>query len=262
MRWAGLPPEKYPFALITSYETMHFTKSPAYYAEVMARLGWPGEPVVMVGDDATMDIASARMAGIPVFHVTTSGKSDLTPPPDGVGTISDVRAWLEAADQSQFEMNFDTPVSILAVLRSTPAGLAGLVRDVPVDQWSRCPECDEWSLNEIICHLRDVELEVNIPRVRTLLEETNPFIAGQLTDNWVLEREYDRQNGREALKVLTDARKQLVTLLAGLSPEDWKRVARHSVFGPTDLQELVGFIAGHDRSHIQQVAKTITATEE
>ncbi len=26
LRWAGLPPEKYPFALVTSYENMHFTK--------------------------------------------------------------------------------------------------------------------------------------------------------------------------------------------------------------------------------------------
>jgi len=100
-------------------------------------------------------------------------------------------------------------------------------------------------------------MEVNIPRVRSMIEETNPFIAGQVTDDWVQEREYDLQDGHAALKVLAEARRSLVGLLSGLTPADWKRTARHSIFGPTVLQELVGFVASHDRSHIQQVMKTI-----
>jgi FMN phosphatase YigB (HAD superfamily) len=257
MRWAGLPPENYPFALITSYENMHFTKSPAYYAEILARLGWPEDPVVMVGNDVDMDLVPAKAVGIPVFHVTPSGKSDMLPPPDGFGTISMVRSWLEKSDLPAWLLKFDTAESLLAVLRSTPAGLADLAENIPQEQWIRCPECDEWSLNEIFCHLRDVEVEVNIPRMRTMLDETNPFIAGQVTDDWVQQREYDLQDGHEALLVLAKARIQLVATLSGLTPEDWNRKARHSVFGPTYLQELMGFVASHDRSHIQQVMKTI-----
>jgi FMN phosphatase YigB (HAD superfamily) len=257
MRWAGLPPEKYPFALVTSYENMHFTKSPAYYAEILARLGWSDDPVVMVGNDVDMDLLPARALGIPVYHVTPFGESDMQPPPEGVGSISQLRSWLEKSDTHEWTLKFDTADSLLAVLRSTPAGLADLAENIPQDQWMRCPECDEWSLNEIFCHLRDVELEVNIPRVRTMIEETNPFIAGQVTDDWVQLREYDMQDGHEALIVMAEARSQLVALLSGLSPEDWKRKARHSVFGPTYLQELVGFVATHDRSHIQQVVSTV-----
>ncbi|MBA4379396.1 MAG: HAD family hydrolase, partial [Anaerolinea sp.] len=38
LRWAGLPPEKYPFALISSYESFHFAKeSIAYFAELMGQ---------------------------------------------------------------------------------------------------------------------------------------------------------------------------------------------------------------------------------
>jgi hypothetical protein len=66
-----------------------------------------------------------------------------------------------------------------------------------------------------------------------MIEETNPFIAGQVTDDWVQLREYDMQDGHEALIVMAEARSQLVAILSGLSPEDWKRKARHSVFGPT-----------------------------
>ena len=257
MRWAGLSPEQYSFNLVTTYENMHFTKSPAYYAEVMGCLGWPDDPVVMVGNDVDMDLVPARALGMPVYQVTSSGESDSSFTPDGKGSVSDVRRWIESSDTSNWKLKFDTPESLLAVLRSTPASLADLAEDVPEDQWTRCPECDEWSLNEIFCHLRDVELEVNIPRIQTLMQETNPFIAGQITDDWVVQRDYDRQNGREALKILANARVQLVETLSSLSLEDWKRSARHSIFGPTFLQELVGFIAGHDRSHIQQVLATI-----
>ena len=257
MRWAGLSSEKYPFALVTSYENMHFTKSPAYYAEILARLGWPDDPVVMVGNDVDMDLLPARKLSIPVYHVVLTGESDMQPAPDGSGPISQLRSWIEKIDIAGWKLKIDTADSLLAVLRSTPAGLADLAENIPQDQWIRCPDCDEWSLNEIFCHLRDVELEVNIPRVRTMLEETNPFIAGQVTDDWVQQREYDLQDGHEALLVMSKARSQLVATLSSLAPEDWKRKARHSVFGPTYLQELVGFVASHDLSHIQQVVKTV-----
>lgn len=257
MRWAGLPPEKYPFALITSYENMHFTKSPAYYAEILACLGWSEDPVVMVGDNVEMDLEPARKLGIPVFHVTASGESALKPPPEGMGKLSNLRPWLENSDTSDWSLKFETTESLLAVLRSTPAALADIAEGIPEDQWMRCPDCDEWSLNEIFCHLRDVELEVNIPRMQTLIKETNPFIAGQITDDWVHQRDYDRQDGREALKIMSKARTQLVELLLGISPDDWQRTARHSIFGPTHLQEMVGFVANHDRSHIQQVMAVV-----
>lgn len=262
LRWAGLPPEKYPFALVTSYEHMHFTKSPAYYAEVMARLGWPDSPVLMVGDEPDWDIRAARAAGIATFQVPRDGAQRANPPADGEGTIAQVRAWLEAQDLSQFTIKFHQPETMLAILAATPAAFGVMVRDIPPDQWARCPTCDEWSLNEIACHLRDVDLEVNLPRLRTLLSETNPFISGKVTDDWVLERGYDRQDGHAALRELTAARKQMVDILSGLTPEDWQRTARHAIFGPTTLQEMVGFTVVHDRSHIQQVLKTITQTRQ
>jgi FMN phosphatase YigB (HAD superfamily) len=40
LRWAGFDPEQ--FELVSSFEDFHFTKThPAYYAEVLGRMGWP-----------------------------------------------------------------------------------------------------------------------------------------------------------------------------------------------------------------------------
>jgi FMN phosphatase YigB (HAD superfamily) len=252
LSWAGLPLGKYPFALVTANESFHFAKSPAFYGEVMARLGWPDEPVLMVGDDLHLDVIAARAAGLPVFHVLADGVEGAPGTANGTGQIEDLRAWLEGTDVSQLKFSPESPEAILATLRSTPAGLAGLVADLPRDEWTCGPETDQWGLTEIFCHLRDVDTEVNLPRVQAVLEETNPFIAGRETDQWAAQRGYRFQNGWEALHAFAESRRGLAAILSGVSPTDWERPARHSIFGPTDLRELAAISAEHDRSHVRQ----------
>jgi hypothetical protein len=46
-------------------------------------------------------------------------------------------------------------------------------------------------------------------------------------------------------------------LLEDLPQEGWNLHARHAIFGPTNLKELVNIIAGHDILHVQQVYKAI-----
>jgi FMN phosphatase YigB (HAD superfamily) len=257
LRWAGLPPEKYPFALVTSYETFHFTKETvAYYPELLAQLGWPDEPAVMVGDDIEREVKPTQAAGLAVFWVRKPG--EVTAETENVpqGPLESVRDWLEKADPETLKVSFEGSRALLATLRSTPAALATLISSLPPQAWTRTPNPAEWCLTEIVCHLRDVELEVNLPRIRKVLSEENPFLVGEVTDVWVKERHCADQDGAQALADFTAARKQALGLLDSLGTE-WFRPARHTIFGPTTLQELIGFIAGHDRAHIQQVWKTM-----
>ena len=266
LRWAGLPPEKYPFALVTSYETFHFTKETvAYYPEVLAQLGWPEDPAVMVGDDIEREVKPTQAAGFPVFWVRRSGEEPVESggvasggPGSrmGQGTLESFRGWLEKTDPDTLKISFQTPQALLANLNSTPAAIATLVASLSPDTWRHRPAPAEWCLTEIICHLRDVEREVNLPRIRKLLAEENPFLAGEVTDRWVEERHCADQDGRVVLADFIAARKEALGLLNGLQTE-WSRKARHAIFGPTSLLELVGFVAGHDRAHVQQIWKTI-----
>jgi hypothetical protein len=172
------------------------------------------------------------------------------------GSFTDLRAWLEATKPEELQPVFNTPESILSLLRSTPAALATLSASLPPDSWLERPAPGEWCLTEIACHLRDLELETNLTRIRKVLEEENPFLPGVVSDNWVAERNYAAQNGPTALAEFTEARKQALSLL-GAAQADWSRTARHAIFGPTTLQELVSIIAGHDRAHVQQVRASI-----
>jgi len=183
------------------------------------------------------------------------------PPPDGIdlagrGSLADLRPWLENVDLSTLEPVFSTPESLVAVMISTPAAISGLLKRASSPDLTRRPIPNEWSLTEIICHLRDTELEVNLPRLRMLLEFDEPFIPARVTAEWAKERNYNNQDFSQALNDFTSARMQMVDLLRGLSVE-WQRKARHAIFGPTDLHELVKFMAEHDKLHIRQIWSTM-----
>ncbi|MEW6092612.1 MAG: DinB family protein [Chloroflexota bacterium] len=257
MRWAGLPPEEYDFALVSSYETFHFTKEfQAYFTEFLAQLGWPEDPVVMIGNDLQMDLLPARKAGLPVFWMRVGQDGDHSDIPQG--SFADLRAWLETTDPAAITLTFSTPDSILNNLRSIPAALATLTANLAPYAWASRPGPEEWCPTEILCHLRDVDAEVNLPRIEKLLGEDNPFLPGVVSDDWAHVRNYAAQDGRLALADFVEARKRLIGLLGG-DQSHWSRPARHAIFGPTTLLELAGFMAGHDRAHIQQIWKTIRA---
>jgi FMN phosphatase YigB (HAD superfamily) len=263
LEWAGLPADQYPFTLVTSFENFHFAKpQPAFYAEILARLGWPEGPVVTVGDDLHRDIAASRKLGLAAFWLAEPG----TTPPDGPeaptasGSLADLIPWMENAPAPVLQPDYTAVSAMLAVLRSTPAVLDILSRDLPSEAWTKRPGPDEWSATEILCHLRDVEKEVNLPRIQLLLEQNNPFLAGKDTDPWAEQRQYIRQNGMQALHKFTASRLELLDLLEALQPEDWNKPARHAIFGPTRLAELMGINAGHDRLHVRQVEGAISAT--
>jgi FMN phosphatase YigB (HAD superfamily) len=255
LTWAGFNPEKHPFALIPSMDVFHFAKpNPAYLAELLAQLGWPEDGAVMVGNDPQDDIRAAYGLGLPSYWIQKDGYQ---PPlgdeqPSGFGYHEDLLPWLDSTPAEKLQLEYHKPSAMLAILRSTPAALSSLSRELPGDMWIERPSATEWSLTEIVCHLRDVDAEVNLPRLEKLTQQTNPFLPGQDTDRWAEERNYIQQDGKSALHYFTQERIKLLNLLENLTDDEWQHTARHAIFGPTTLQELVGFIVGHDRLHMRQ----------
>jgi FMN phosphatase YigB (HAD superfamily) len=259
LNWAGLQDSEISFAMIPSYETFHFAKpNPAYFAEFLAQLGWPKIPVIMVGNDPESDIQAARQISLPVFWMTSDGAREW----EGLGAIPphgemmDLIPWLDSTSIGILPTSFTSPEALLAVLRSTPAALATLFRQHPSNLDTR-PAPAEWSPGEVLCHLRDVDAEVNLPRLQKVLRDTNPFLPGEDTDPWAESRRYCDQDGSQALLDFMSARLAILDLLVDITNEDWERQARHAIFGPTHLRELVNIIAGHDILHVQQAFKAL-----
>lgn len=255
IRWAGIDPDR--IELFSTFEHFHFTKThPAYYAEVLGRLGWPDGPVLMVGDNVERDLIPAHRLGLATYlidHGSASGPGFEA----GRGTLADLRPWLESVNLSTLEPSFTSKDAILAIMISTPAVLHGLTRSLSDEAWRHEPTPEDWGMNELVCHLRDTEREIHQLQLKLLLEREGAFIPRPETGIWANEREYHNVRGLEALSEFTEARIDILKILKGQDDEMWSRKARHAIFGPTNFQEVIGFIADHDRLHTQQAWKTL-----
>lgn len=145
----------------------------------------------------------------------------------------------------------------LAAMAANVASLAGQ-RDL---DWSRQPSEDEWSLAEVMCHLRDVEREVHQVRFRLLIAEDNVFLTGVSADEWADERGYCFEDGRKAMRSFLNAREETIALLEPLGADTWKRQGRHAFFGQTSMHELLYIVVRHDQIHWQQITELLAPTE-
>lgn len=86
MRWAGL--DNGNFELVTTYENCSASKpNPAYYLDIVHRLGLAPEDCLMVGNDMDEDMIPAKSVGMQTFLLTkymiNKSESDISRYPQG-----------------------------------------------------------------------------------------------------------------------------------------------------------------------------------
>jgi HAD superfamily hydrolase (TIGR01549 family) len=256
LRWAGFTGEL-PFDLIASYEQFHFTKPHLeYYAEILGRLGLSPQDAVMLGDDLAYDLAPAQSLGLGSFHLSQA-PSDVH---DG-GDFEAARLWIEEDRSHGYRENSTSPAAILARARGHLAAMLTLLEELPEGHWSIAPIEGEWSLGEILCHLRDVEREVHLDRLNLMLMEEDAHLIGADTDKWAEQRQYHDQPGQEAFATFIQSRLTLIDRLTDLAHEDWERRARHTLLGPMRLNEVMAIANDHDTIHLAQLRETLAAIQ-
>jgi hypothetical protein len=92
---------------------------------------------------------------------------------------------------------------------------------------------------EQVCHVLDIETLGYHSRFRRTLNELNPKLESLDTYALAKGRDYASQNAEIALSRFRKARSQTITLLAGLSPEQFQRTAVFEGYGSVSLQSLV-----------------------
>lgn len=251
VQWAGLDPDQ--FELISTFEDFHFLKNySAYYAEVLGRIGWQDGPVLMVGNDMERDINSAKRLGLATFFVDAESGSTSGPEAGPRGTLADLRRYLENTNLASLYPSFKSKDAIMTIQSSTPAVVDGLLRGLSADGWKRKPSSSEWTLTELVCHLRDTEREIHHMQLKLFNGQDEPFIPRPDTGVWANQRDYLHEDGLTSLREFIEARAATLEILKNTSDAGWERKARHAIFGPTNFREVAGFMADHDRLHVQQ----------
>jgi hypothetical protein len=145
---------------------------------------------------------------------------------------------------------------------------------------SRRPGPQAWSAKEVICHLRDIE-ELVITRFHLMLvmEDPRVFVAGAPPcdpENWGIdeqvpfpfdparwaeERQYQRCDTMLALEAFRRRRREVLTLLRRLSPDQWRRGCILPDRTRITYEDWTFGMANHDDEHIAQLKRALSRNE-
>ena len=153
-------------------------------------------------------------------------------------------------------MAYDTFGETIHALRLTPELLAVAVKNLTPEQAKKQPAEGEWSVLEVVCHLRDVE-EVSYGRFRAIRDSDNPVVYGADANALAIQNNYRADDLHKALAAFSEKRATLVAELAALSPEQWLREGRHVSNGPLSILNNSLHAAWHDVNHLGQIARQL-----
>ena len=115
--------------------------------------------------------------------------------------------------------------------------------------WEGIPS-ERFTPIEQVCHVRDVEVDGYHVRFERTLQESNPFLPDLGSEALAKARAYATADVVEVLADFRAARAKTVQLLAGLSPEQFARMAEFEDYGPSSLRSLVHYLCSHDQQHL------------
>src|SRR5262245_63816379 len=122
--------------------------------------------------------------------------------------------------------------------------------------WRARPSPAEWSPVEIVCHLRDEEVDDFGARLRVILGGGTRFAPNDPEQNAVTRR-YRQADPAEALGAFVTHRRAALDLLAAAPPERLAATAERPNGGRLSGLDLLASWVAHDRLHLQQLAGTL-----
>ena len=152
-----------------------------------------------------------------------------------------------------------TPVALAEAverLGSMPVFLASVLASVAREDLVRQPAPGEFSLVEHACHLRDLEREGYLVRVRRMLSEHEPALAPFDGDAVAAARDYPAQDAFAAAREFAAARRELLAQVAPLTPA---QLAREGTFGERRVcfADVIAMMVEHDRGHRAEIEQLL-----
>jgi DinB superfamily len=152
------------------------------------------------------------------------------------------------------------PADVLAGARRElarfPTVLDALLSDLDMTAWRTRPAPAEWAPVEIVCHLRDEEVEDFGARLRVVLEGGTSFVPID-PERWVVERRYLEDDGPRALAIFRERRTASLGSLAAIVPAGLTARVEHRRFGGLSGLDILAAWVEHDRLHLAQLAATL-----
>ena len=150
--------------------------------------------------------------------------------------------------------------TILTILKETPPRLAKLTAGLAPAQLKNAPAAGEWSVREVLAHLRACNEVWGGYYIMTILAGDHPTIKAINPRTWIKTTDYLEQEFQPALRAFRKQRKKLLDVLEPLPPDDWMRTNTLLGAGKPLRQTLISHadgLARHERAHMKQIERTI-----
>jgi hypothetical protein len=150
-----------------------------------------------------------------------------------------------------------TTENLVEALRATPHTLTALLRAVTPER-ARVVRgnAGDWSVLEVVCHLRDVE-ERALVRMRALRDQEYPRIRGYDPEALAKERRYAAEDLARAVAAFQGFRATHTAELAALRPDEWDRSGIHEEFGELSIHNHTLSLVWHDAIHAAQIGRQL-----
>jgi len=150
--------------------------------------------------------------------------------------------WLEAMD----------PIEAMNWLRKTPEEVKNLIDGVSEDDLSKGSIAGEWSIRNVLSHLRDAQGVLDY-RVHLLLDEDNPVIESKAVFEWASDEDDRPPTTVQIFETYLASRLKTLQKIEGIPLIDWWREGRHEEFGVVSVRQQVSYFTTHELTHLPQI---------
>lgn len=150
----------------------------------------------------------------------------------------------------------NTTAAVIDALEHAPDIVVPLVREIQPDILKRRPAPGKWSAHEHACHLAHVH-QLFFDRLEQFLASPAPVMTPYHpdqtdTDDFLLNMDLE-----DSLHRYIEDRRRLVGLLRQLSPQEWKRTARHDDYSHYSVFIMFRHAALHDFLHAYRIEELL-----
>lgn len=149
---------------------------------------------------------------------------------------------------------------LLARLARQPAELAEAVNVVPEAERTVRRVSGDYTLHQLLAHVRDLEALAFLPRLRRILTEDHPRLEAFPSHHWSLESYQPDEPMADVLAHFTRAREEALSILRPLPAEGWGRTGFHPPSGPRTAQWWAEWIYTHAREHLDEIRRAVNTS--
>ena len=143
-------------------------------------------------------------------------------------------------------------LEIIEALRLLPERVSEEVKGLSEEELRFCPGEGQWSLKEVIGHLRDFA-EIDHDRLCRMIKLERPILPGFDQEVLIRERNYQEADLQAVLDELASFRHETVQVLTELVDANWARTGQHLERGTFSIRQHVEHLVDHEVVHLEQI---------